>query len=911
MTSLLYKYWGKAKPKDDNSPTYHLLIYHCLDVTAVAFTFLKMNPQILKKFSQQTKIHENDLLWLICFFVAIHDLGKFSNRFQGQRPELFELLQGDTSVLPYNLRHDSMGFVAWIDFVCEWLTEGEWLTIEFHLPSKKNKWREIWSVWASAVTGHHGEPPVANHDYVYFNQRDVQSLKEFVLLACNLFLSPIQKPLFLNNPKDSLKLFKNFSWSLSGFCTLCDWLGSNQEIFHYKTEEILAESYWEKVALPKAEQALFESGVLIPTIAKNLTLCDLFPKISEPTPLQKLLNEIELPDGPQLFFLEEITGSGKTEAAWLLAYRLMQANLAFGAYLGLPTMATANQAYRRISQAYRKFFVQNDVIPTLILAHSARTLIKEFKNSIGAENSPRDIDYATNEMSASQYCSAWLADKSKASLLATIGIGTLDQALLAILRNKYQALRLFGLYGKVLIVDEVHAYDTYMTETLCALLTSLASQGGSAILLSATMPNKLKQKLAKAFSDGTDYKYTLEEVKSFPLITHVSSEQNPPQAIASRFSEREVQLKFIHKDYQIMDYILSQAKNGACVCWIRNTVADALKAYEQLAQNHPISQIRLFHARFAMGDRQRIEDGVEQIFGVNSTDEKRKGQILIATQVVEQSLDLDFDCLITDLCPIELLIQRAGRLQRHQRDNRPACVKIPPEMLIYSPPFIDNPSSDWFEKIFPGGAKVYPAHGQLWLAMKILRDQEMNKMVVPQRARDMVEAVYGLESDIQIPESLIKHEDASQGKEYADRTISLRSTVEFQAGYTSEELFWKDEPFVPTRLTDVNTTCRLLKWVNGKLNAWIFDDNTYLLSQVNIRDQYFEATSMYSSEQQTALIRLKETMKDKGKWVCCIILELGSDNEWRSWVQDQKGSLRVITYHIHKGLFFERKFSHA
>ena len=211
---------------------------------------------------------------------------------------------------------------------------------------------------------------------------------------------------------------------------------------------------------------------------------------------------------PQLFILEDVTGAGKTEAALVLTHRLLSAGLADGLYVALPTMATANAMYQRLGEVYRRFY-ENSALPSLILAHGARDLSDAFRKSVMlSENEAADLNYEDGhkeqdqELSATAYCNAWLADNRKTALLAVVCVFTLYQALLAVLPARHQSLRLLGLGRKVLLVDEVHAYDSYMQRLLDALLEMHARQGGSVILLSATLPQTMREKLVAAFHRG-------------------------------------------------------------------------------------------------------------------------------------------------------------------------------------------------------------------------------------------------------------------------------------------------------------------------------------------------------------------------------------------------------------------------
>ena len=205
------------------------------------------------------------------------------------------------------------------------------------------------------------------------------------------------------------------------------------------------------------------------------------------------------PGGPCLAFLEDLTGSGKTEAALILAQRLIAHGKASGVYWALPTQATANALYQRLSRSYRRLFADGDTIPSLALAHASTDLQKDYQASIFKEGLTEaaghtELDYGSDdENTASAQCAEWLATDRRRSLLADIGVGTVDQALLAALPVKFQSLRLAALSDRVLVVDEAHSYDAYTTRLLKQLLAFHAALGGSAIVLSATLTSKTKK----------------------------------------------------------------------------------------------------------------------------------------------------------------------------------------------------------------------------------------------------------------------------------------------------------------------------------------------------------------------------------------------------------------------------------
>jgi CRISPR-associated endonuclease/helicase Cas3 len=271
----------------------------------------------------------------------------------------------------------------------------------------------------------------------------------------------------------------------------------------------------------------------------------------------------------------------------------------------------------------------------------------------------------------------WFGPKKRA-LLAPFGVGTVDQAELGALNVRHTALRLVGLAGKVLILDEVHAYDTYMTSIIERLLNWLSALGTSIILLSATLPCSRRLALARAYYGEQEADEM--EFSAYPSLWIVSQTgkylSNPPAQQASR----QIQLDWLNMDDEDCqakaEWLLKAVEEGGCACWIANTVERAQKIFEcvdRMAQENIDRQ--LLHARFPLIDRQKLEQRLAQNYGPDGNRPVRG--IVIGTQVLEQSLDLDFDVMVSDLAPVDLLLQRAGRLHRHAYHARPSAHRLP------------------------------------------------------------------------------------------------------------------------------------------------------------------------------------------------------------------------------------------
>jgi len=902
-TDSMCEYWGKTSPSvNNNIEPYHLLVYHCLDVAAVGHVLLQHDKRLLNRFADITSLSNDITTNLITFYLAIHDIGKFSDRFQNLRPDIFKRLRGYTCDKTYNIRHDTMGYHLW-DSVWSPLWDENLLHLEQGANSSKIDWNDILKPWVQAVTGHHGKPPLLDdngmtiHVQNLFTDENIDMAKSFVKEVAELFISDKSNRSLISYDKDMDDLFKRSSWLLAGLAILSDWIGSNSEYFPLNSKPMPLGDYWNDIALPKAEEAIIKAGVLPSGISPKTGMKTLFPKIDTPSPLQSHVSTCELADGAQLFILEEVTGSGKTEAALSLAHRLMKKGLAEGIFVALPTMATANAMYNRLVEAYRLMFAAK-ATPSLVLAHSARHLSDTFRHSIGLEYSRGDGVYARDEEAASAQCIEWLADNRKKALLADVGVGTIDQGLMAVLPSKHQSLRLLGLSRNVLIVDEVHAYDPYMHTLLCTLLRFHAALGGSAILLSATLPIKQRQELVNSFSQGMELKQRKLNENSYPLITHSTANSIFETPLKTReTTQRKVTVEFFDDLSNVEKSLVDIAEKGNCACWIRNTVDDAVDAYNNLSSKLGSENVLLFHARFAMGDRLKIEKKVLDTFGKKSDDAIRSGRILVATQVVEQSLDLDFDYMVSDLAPMDLIIQRAGRLHRHSREGRSGT----PTLGIFAPPLNDNPDEDWYKDVFSKAAFVYPSHGQLWLTSRLL--SEHGQLVMPDDARDFIEGVFGSDARNNVPEALRDRDEEAKGDDMAAISMAKLNRLLPVKGYGATVSQWLDDTKTPTRMGDLTTNVRLARWNGETVIPWVVSEKyAWDLSQVSISQRKIKDMVTYDGALKAGLEQAMDFMPDKGKWAVIIPLSEANEGQWHGNAINERGENIQVLYNSITGL---------
>lgn len=891
----MFRYWGKTR-QEGETWVWHPLVYHSLDVAAVGRAWLENHSQALAWFCAQLGLSQEAALRLCGFLLALHDLGKFSDSFQSQVGEVQQQLQGRASRMLYRDRHDKSGYALFAEDLTTLALQQGWL----------GQWGLDGAGWwelGAAVTCHHGRPTALldrsslRHS---FRPEDREAARSFALAVALLFgvetgTQAAEVP---------IAVVRRISWFLAGLTTLADWVASGG--FVYRADQTSLKAYWAE-ASQTAAQLLNRWGLLPSASSPAAGMAALFPFIRIPSPLQTQAEQLPLAAGPQLVILEDVTGAGKTEAALTLAHRLLAQGLAEGIYVALPTMATANGMYARMQDCALRFFAV-DQQPSLILAHGARDLMPGFRQSIGlcaTEEAVLDND----EEPATVRCNAWLADNRKKTFFADLGVGTLDQALLAVLHAKHQSMRLLGLSRRVLVVDEVHAYDAYMGRLLQHLLCFHAALGGSVILLSATLPQAMRADYLQAYARGLGASALPPVSAAYPLLTHWHADQERPTEIPLSTRPdvaRNVEVQLLCSDADAEARLVTSALAGGCACWVRNTVADAVAAYERLRSRPELmGKVMLFHARFALGDRLDIEIRVLRRFGkgeVGSTVD-RAGWLLVATQVVEQSLDLDFDVMVSDLAPIDLLIQRAGRVHRHARDGSgvrladgEADRRGPAMLSVLAPDPVDSPEANWLKTLFPRAARVYPHHGQLWRTARLFRPGVRCGWRMPDDARDLIEAVFG-DSGEDIPSGLDRASLEAEGKQFADQALAVSNALDVSRGYRDDAWgFWLDEVHTPTRLGEASSTVLLLKMTEAGLVPWVEsgadERERRHYSQVSLSLRHFKTGLAPAGMSEQDWAALGEALP---RFVVPLAL-VQVDGKWIGQAEDERGNVRRWQY---------------
>jgi len=708
---------------------YHPLLYHMLDVAAVATLVWDqcLGPELRKRL--QSSLGTGARIEIV-FLSGAHDIGKASPGFQKKVPELSNRSELPFSGNDLNRRHE---FVS------------------AHVLKEALGSCPAAAVSGQIAGGHHGVFPrssdlvpmgpgtLGNNQWKAARQDVLQEFASTVGFDLNQaaqsgreIADPAVVPI------------------LAGFISVVDWIGSNQDFFPCAAKlgtpvAISAVDYWKKTQ-GRAQKALVKLGWLPAVTFSDETPFTAVFRDFRPNALQAAAIELASKQtSPYLMIVEAPMGQGKTEAAVYAADMAMSRGFARGMYVALPTQATGNAMFKRVRDDYLKHRGHQGKL-NLQLVHGDAVLaqMEEVKEGEFPEFRPHSIG-GEGDIDAQSWFTA-----RKRPLLAPFGVGTLDQSLLSVLKTKHWFVRLFGLAGKVVIFDEVHAYDAYMSTILERLLHWLAELDCTVILLSATLPEARRRALVKAYSGRDDGEY-----KRYPRITltkpryhpDTQTDRSPACVEIPREEPRAVDLRFAATDLATLAASLSgQLEQGGCAAVICNTVNRSIEVYKHLRDTLKDTECLLFHARTLKMWRREREEGVlrrfgkgeKQADGMYTNSDRPKRTVLVATQVIEQSLDLDFDLMVSEIAPVDLLLQRCGRLHRHTR-KRPAGLARPQFIVLCDAETAGPPPKSFVKSI----EYVYDRYVLLrtWLALH--RRERPDRLEVPGEIEPLVEAVYG------------------------------------------------------------------------------------------------------------------------------------------------------------------------
>jgi CRISPR-associated endonuclease/helicase Cas3 len=738
------EFW--AKTTKDGSPGISVL-HHTMNVGWVARHLAEQRPRMLDQLELRPDI--------VALLAALHDLGKISPGFQVKCPAWLDMngLKNYAILNGWDNLESDHGRVT--QFAVQ-----RWLSINFGLEASAA------NSLAAAVAAHHGrilcspsgrgmrsDPGRGLVD----NDAWEEKRRETANALAATFLDDAEQMRSFVIDKDAPEL-----WWLAGLTSVADWIGSDEN--HFPTDKNLPVD----ISREHAAHALTAIGFEAVPLRRALDFEDLFPFPANDLQTQAM----HVMQQPGVYVIEAPMGIGKTEAALACAYQLMCKGLADGIYFALPTQMTSNRIHSRLKEFIERICVD---APATRLIHANSWLSTEVNPT-----TPAATHHTTEDARVGR---DWFTS-AKRALLAPFGVGTVDQALLSVVAAKHFFVRRFALTGKVVVLDEIHSYDIYTGTLIRQLCRTLEELGCTVILLSGTLtPDRRNELLGNAVSvsDATPD-------EPYPLI---SGRATGGAAISPRTTEaptpRNVHLRFGQED-DLLREVWGRAKDGVCALWICDTVNAAQRVYQYFAELRKIDggpTIGLLHARFPLFRRKQLEDYWMEALGKDGekNGKRPKGCVLVSTQVVEQSVDLDADLMVSELAPTDMLLQRMGRLWRHPRESRPAQRA---ELWIVSETHtIDELRQMTAKQIRNAlGVKAW-----VYSTYVLLRSLDMwlsrTSLTVPNDIRGVLEATY--RDGGEEPDGWVTLRNDLEGGRMALRNAALMSANIWQAALNDEE----------------------------------------------------------------------------------------------------------------------------
>lgn len=682
LTEAALSVWGKTDRTGKSAVGWLPLWRHLADTAAVAQRLWVswLSPAVVRHIAAGLPGGPDDGLILLTWLAGIHDIGKATPAFACQAPMLVErmrhrgldfhtdLINADRRLAP----HATAGHVILVD----WLRD-------------EQGWDDG-SDYAVVVGGHHGVPPT---------DEGIRAVNVRRYLLGDGAWTDVQRELLawmadrtgakerLADWRDS-RLPQPVQAILTGLVIMADWIASNEEYFPYEltaSEAERVEDAWQTLDLPVPWTAREAPSTVDDVFAARFDL----PVGATPRPVQRTVaGQAESMSLPGMMIVEAAMGEGKTEAALAAVEILSRRCGASGCFVALPTRATSDAMFKRVLGWLTR-------LPDADTAHGDRDIMlahgksafnpeydrlkwKSLPSGIGIDDGGADVGVHQ-----------WLAGRKRA-MLSSFVVGTIDQLLFAALRSKHLVLRHLGLAGKVVVIDEAHAYDVYMSTFLDRTLEWLGAYGVPVIVLSATLPAARRAQMMEAYDDGrlgppppltwrdrgrpkVDVYAGLRTDLRYPLVT-ASTPQRGGVSCASGDSGRRIEVKLEPLDDDLAgltELLRDRLSAGGCALVVRNTVARVQETAAVLRQTLDLP-VSVAHSRFMARDRATKDIWLRDTFGPPGEAHRPHRHVVVASQVAEQSLDIDFDLLVTDLAPVDLMLQRIGRLHRHQRPDRPA-----------------------------------------------------------------------------------------------------------------------------------------------------------------------------------------------------------------------------------------------
>jgi CRISPR-associated endonuclease/helicase Cas3 len=628
MISTNVQFWAKTTESGLPGISVH---DHCLNVGCVAEAIMAALPANVRSLLPAGS----------ATLAALHDVGKITIGFQTKCPQ--RIVSSDEPPC-------SSGLIV-LSVKDHALVSQRFLQ---SLPAFK-----VSRLWAVAVGAHHGRPKGRKVDLTNPPEPLSEWAQEHRLQLLQILQDEFG-PLPTPPPDPIFAPYHSDLWLLAGLITVADWIGSNEAWFSPKkgsppdAARQQAAAALRQIGWPGGKLKLTEFSAAFATK----------PGVEfNPNPLQQAVAEAA--HNPGVIIVEGPMGCGKTEAALFAAQQLIAAGHQHGIYFALPTQVTSNRIHERIGRFLRRTLADE---ASFRLAHGNAWLEADFNLRINPAY-PREATEGDKPTDTARDARSWFTS-AKQALLAPYGVGTIDQALQGVVAVKHFFVRRFALAGKVVILDEVHSYDIYTGTLITAMIRELVNLRCTVIILSATLtPDRRNELLAAAGIKETT------APADYPLVTYGTSGSECRHIKPLWSSDKKISLRpaVISEDETIGE-LIRRAEAGQHVLWIRNTVVEAQQAFRAVAGS--ICQgsvcVGLLHSRFPFARRAELEtDWLEHLGPNRPTD--GPGSILIATQVVEQSVDIDLDFIVSDLAPTDMLLQRLGRLWRHPRPHRQAA----------------------------------------------------------------------------------------------------------------------------------------------------------------------------------------------------------------------------------------------
>lgn len=727
---------------------------HCLNVGCVAEALLALLPAHLK----------NLLPPGAATLAALHDIGKVSPGFQAKCPAWLAELGLTATAKKENwaileTHHGKVSALA--------------LREHFRVKWGDDRWERV----AHCIGAHHGS--LFGNLFAKPPKKDPTT---WAATARHELIAELERLLGDLSAKTA-GLPESALWCLAGLVTVADWIGSDKRFFSPCAN---AQPRALGTAKADAERAVASIGWGARKVRPGLDFTDLFG-FEIPSDLQTQVSS--LVDPPAVVLIEASMGAGKTEAALALAYKLIVSDLASGLYFALPTQVTSNRIHLRV----RKFLQHATAEPALLRLAHANSWLRDDSCALVA---PAGRDDKTPAIARQWFASAKLA------LLAPYGVGTIDQALLGVVAAKHFFVRQFALAGKVVVLDEVHSYDLYTGTLVDHLVRHLRELGAIVVVLSATLTAQRKRELL-----GLSKRTTLDD--HYPLLSVLPKAGGKlAQLRVEPEQPKEVNVRCVElAEGDSAAECLCRAERGECVLWIRNTVAEAQAAFRRLRSDRcgDEPEVALLHSRFPLFRREKLERLWLNRLGKNPR-RRPRGCVLVATQVVEQSVDIDADFLLTDLAPTDMLLQRIGRLWRHQElpqmaSRRPGTARR--EVWVNCPLLQDNTDVHTLKRALGKSAKVYAPYVLLRSLTEWRKLAECGALVLPQGIRPLLEATYAKPAATE-PKSwaVLRHELEEDRQRLQDRAEAVTRV------WSMEQL--DDEEGVQTRWSKLETGWLLL-----------------------------------------------------------------------------------------------------